>query len=77
MADRGNQKPKKPPILGQSHALSDVEGAMIQQMIREGSNSSRQLYIPQQDLAQEATTHMSPEAEAVIAESRVRDILNM
>ena len=52
MADRSNQKPKKSPILGQSHGLSDVEGDMIQQMIREGSHSSRELYIPEQDLAQ-------------------------
>ena len=50
---------------------------MIQQMIREGSNSSRELYIPEQDLAQEATTRMSPEAEQVIADSRARDILYM
>jgi len=77
MADRSNQKPKKSPILGQSHGLSDVEGTMIQQMIREGSNSSRELYIPEQDLAQEATTHLSPEAEQVIADSRVREILQM
>ena len=50
---------------------------MIQQMIREGSNSSRELYIPEQDLAQEATTQMSPEVEQVIADSRARDILYM
>ena len=77
MADRSNQKLKKSPILGQSHGLSDVEGAMIQQMIREGLHSSRELYIPEQDLAQEATTHLSPEAEQVIADSRVREILQM
>src|SRR5260370_2882475 len=77
MVDRRNQKAKKPPILGQSHGLSDIEGEMIQQLIREGSHSSRELYIPQQDLAQEATTHMRPEAEQVIADSRVRDILLM
>jgi len=28
---RGNQKPKKSPILGQSHGISDIEGEMIQQ----------------------------------------------
>jgi hypothetical protein len=77
MADRSNQKPKKSPILGQGHGLSDVEGAMIQQMIREGLHSSRELYIPEQDLAQEATTHISPEAEQVIEDSRARDILHM
>lgn len=74
---RGNQKPKKSPILGQSHGLSDIEGEMIQQMIREESHSSRELYIPAEDLAQEATTQMSPEAEKVIEDSRVRTILYM
>ncbi|TMD53610.1 MAG: hypothetical protein E6I93_08290 [Chloroflexi bacterium] len=74
---RGNQKPKKSPILGQSHGLSDIEGEMIQQMIREESHSSRELYIPAEDLAQEATTQMSPEAEKVIEDSRVRAILFM
>ncbi|HVB73136.1 MAG TPA: hypothetical protein VNE38_06220 [Ktedonobacteraceae bacterium] len=77
MVDRSNQKPEKSPILGQSHGLSDVEGQMIQKMIREGSHSSRELYIPAEDLAQEATTHLKPEAARVIDNSRVRDILNM
>ena len=74
---RGSQKPKKSPILGQSHGLSDIEGEMIQQMIREESHSSRELYIPAEDLAQEATTQMTPEAEKVIEDSRVRTILQM
>jgi len=74
---RGNQKPKKSPILGQSHGISDIEGEMIQQMIREESHSSRELYIPAEDLAHEATTQMSPEAEKVIEDSRVRTILHM
>jgi hypothetical protein len=74
---RGNQKSKKSPILGQSHGLSDIEGEMIQQMIREESHSSRELYIPEEDLAQEATTQMSPEAEQVIEDSKVRAILYM
>ncbi|HEV2583101.1 MAG TPA: hypothetical protein VGT44_19730, partial [Ktedonobacteraceae bacterium] len=52
-------------------------GDMIQQMIREESHSSRQLYIPAQDLAAEATTSMSPEAAQVIADSRVRTILQL
>ena len=80
MADNRNnrsQKPKKPPILGQSHGLSDIEGEMIQQMIREEQRSARELYIPSEDLAQEATTQMSPEAAQVIADSRVRTILQM
>jgi hypothetical protein len=65
------------PILGQGHSLSDAEGEMIKQMIREEQHSSRALEIPQQDLAQEATTHLSPEAERVINTSRVREILHM
>ena len=80
MADnpnRGGQKPNKSPILGQGHGLSEEEGQMIQQMIREESHSARELYIPQQDLAQEATTHMSPEAAQVIVDSKVRIILHM
>jgi hypothetical protein len=72
-----NRKPKKSPILGQSHGISDIEGEMIQQMIREEQHSARELYIPAEDLAQEATTHMSPEAAQVIADSRVRIILQM
>jgi hypothetical protein len=78
-ADRRQKadKPKKAPIFGQSHSLSDVEAQMIQQMIREESHSSRKQYIPQEDLAEEATTRLSPEAAQVIAESRVRDILQM
>ncbi len=80
MADNrnhSNQKPKKPPILGQSHGLSDIEGEMIQQMIREEQRSSRELYIPPEDLAQEATTQMSTEVAQIIADSRVRTILQM
>lgn len=72
-----NEKSRKNPIFGQSHGLSELEGEMIQQMIREESHSSRKLYIPAEDLAAEATTRMSPEAEQVIAESRVRTILQM
>jgi hypothetical protein len=65
------------PILGQGHGLSDEEGEMIKQMIRQEQHSSRALEIPPQDLAQEATTHLSPEAERVINASRVREILHM
>ncbi len=67
----------KGPILGQGHGLSDEEGRMIQQMIREEQHSSRQLYIPQEDLAQEATTTMSPPTARVIAASRVRQVLDL
>jgi hypothetical protein len=73
----GRQKPRKDPILGQSHGLSDEEGLMIQQMIREEQHSARALHIPPQDLAQEATTQMSPEAAQVIAASKARVILQM
>ena len=72
-----NRKPQKSPILGQSHGLSDIEGDMIQQMIREEQHSARELYIPAEDLAQEATTQMSPEAAQVIEDSRVPMILQM
>jgi hypothetical protein len=72
-----NRKPKKSPISGQSHSISDTEGEMIQQMIREEQHSARELYIPAEDLAQEATTQMSPEAAQVIADSQVRIILQM
>ncbi len=80
MADHSNKsdrKQKKSPILGQSHSLSDIEGEMIQQMIREEQHSARELYIPKEDLAQEATTQMSPEVARVIADSRVQIILQM
>ena len=79
MADyrNNNRKPKKPPILGQTHGLSDVEGEMIQQMIREEQHSARELYIPAEDLAPEATTQMSPDTAQVIQDSRVLTILQM
>jgi hypothetical protein len=67
----------KPLILGQSRSLSDQEAAMIQRMIREEQHSSRALEIPQEDLAQEATTRMRPEVAEVVAASRVREILQL
>jgi hypothetical protein len=75
--DRGRQRPAKAPILGQGHGLSDEEGEMIKQMIREEQHSARALEIPREDLAQEATTQMSPEAARVINASRVRQVLEM
>ncbi len=69
--------PEKSPILGQGHGLSEEEGQMIQQMIREEQHSSRQLYIPKEDLSQEATTQMKPEVAQVIRASRVREVLHM
>ncbi|MBA2679514.1 MAG: hypothetical protein H0U76_14095 [Ktedonobacteraceae bacterium] len=71
------RRPQKPSILGQSRTLSDVEGEMIQQMIREEQHSARALQIPEGDLAQEATTTLSPEAALVIEASRVDQILYM
>jgi hypothetical protein len=76
-SSRGGARPRRSPILGQSHSLSDLEGQMIQQMIREEQHSARELFIPEEDLAQEATTQMSAEAERVVAESNVLTILQM
>ena len=76
-SDRAGQPPRKSPILGQGHGLTDEEGEMIQQMIREEQHSSRHLYIPQEDLSTDATTQMSPETSRVIAASRVQQILHM
>ena len=75
--NRNGQRPGKSPILGQGHGLSDEEGAMIQQMIREEQHSSRELYIPEQDLDAGATTQMSPEAAQVIEDSQLPKILHM
>jgi hypothetical protein len=50
---------------------------MIQQMIREEQHSSRELFIREEDLAQEATTSMSAEAARVVAVSKVLAILQM
>ncbi len=79
MVDYGknNRKPKKSPILGQSHGLSDIQGEMIQQMIREEQHSARELYIPAEDLAHSATTQMLPATAQVIQDSRVQTILQM
>ncbi len=76
-SNHGKQQSGKAPIVGQGHGLSDTEGQMIQQMIREEQHSSRSLHIPSEDLAQEATTQMSLETARVINASRVRDVLNM
>ena len=76
-SDRGRQRPNKSPILGQGHSLSDEEGAMIQQMIREEQHSSRALHIPEQDLDAGATTKMSPEAAEVMTDSKLPMILYM
>ena len=77
--ERGSEHARsgRDPILGQSHGLSDLEGRMVQQMIREEQHSSRELFIPEEDLAQEATTTMSPETAQVVQESKVLTILHM
>jgi hypothetical protein len=75
MADRTDGQDQKGPIFGQSHSLPKDEAESINQMIREVQNSSRQLTIPREDLAQSATTTMAPEVARVVAESRVLDIL--
>ena len=74
---RGVPPSNREPILGKSHGLTDEEGEMIQQMIREEQRSARALHIPPEDLAQEATTHMSPEVARVIKASRVQEVLRM
>src|SRR5579859_4341726 len=76
-SNRGGARAQRNPILGQSHGLSDFEGQMIQQMIREEQHSARELFIPEEDLAQEATTSMSPETARVVEASRVLVILHM
>jgi hypothetical protein len=70
-------KSGKEPILGQGHGLSNEEGDMIKQMIRNEQHSSRELFIPQQDLAQEATTSMSPPTAQVIEASQIRPMLEL
>jgi hypothetical protein len=75
--NNGGARAGKAPIIGQGHSLSDEEGAMIQQMIREEQHSARELYIPADDLASGATTTMSPETAQVIEESKLRKILNL
>lgn len=62
-------------ILGQPHSLSENEATSVNEMIREVQNSDRQLSIPREDLAGEATTTMAPEVARVVNESRVLDIL--
>jgi hypothetical protein len=74
---RAGQRADKPPILGQGHGLSDEEGEMIQQMIREEQRSARALHIPAKDLDAQATTQMSPEVARVMEESRLPQILRM
>jgi hypothetical protein len=75
MADSNNSAGGKPKILGVAHDMTDEEADGIAQMIQEAQHSARQQTIPREDLAESATTTMSPEVERVVAESHVRDIL--
>jgi hypothetical protein len=66
----------KTPIYGQSRPLSDEEAEGITQLIQDAQQSSRLQYIPAEDLSPEATTQMAPEVARVVAESKVRAILD-
>ena len=72
---RGQGQNGRRKILGQSHYLSEDDATSVNEMIREAQQSDRQLTIPREDLAQEATTTMAPDVARVVAESRVLDIL--
>src|SRR2546423_14986778 len=67
---------RKAPILGQPHSPSDEEAQGITEMILEAQGPSRQLTIPSEDLAEGATPRMRPEAQPVVTESKVLDILH-
>lgn len=75
MAYGNNPAGGKPKILGQPHDISDEEADDIAQMIQDAQHSARQQTIPREDLAESATTSMSPDVERVVGESHVRDIL--
>lgn len=68
--------PQKNPIFGESRGLSDDEAQYVQEMIQEAQQSSRGLTIPKADLAESATTRLTPDAAKIIDESKVRLILN-
>ncbi len=68
--------PQKQPIFGESRGLSDEEAQYVQEMIQEAQQSSRNLFIPQEDLAASATTQLNADAAKIIQESKVRLILN-
>ena len=75
MADRRDGRNPGGPIFGQSHSLPKEEADSVNEMIREVQNSDRKLTIPQEDLAQSATTTMAPDVARVVRESHVLDIL--
>ncbi|WIG57980.1 MAG: hypothetical protein OJF49_000725 [Ktedonobacterales bacterium] len=76
MGNRDDASMRKPNILGQPRSLSNDEAQDITDMIREAQGSHRQLTIPQEDLDEQATTHMAPHVEQIVDASHVRDILN-
>lgn len=75
MADPTQDPTQQAKILGQPHFLSEDEANQVNEMIREVQRSERQLTIPREDLAQEATTRMAPDVARVIHESKVLQIL--
>jgi hypothetical protein len=75
--DTDAQRQGKPMIYGQSRPLGDEEAEGITQMIRDAQQSARQRTIPPEDLDTRATTHMAPNVARVVAESKVRLILEM
>lgn len=76
MSSGAGRNPEKPKILGQSRSMTDDEAQSVTQMIREAQKSDRQLSIPSEDLAEQATTAMRPEVAEVVAQSHVREILD-
>lgn len=66
---------RRRPIVGKSRGLRDEEAEAIRDMILDAQGSSRNLVIPNDDLASEATTQMSPEVQRVIDESGVQVLL--
>jgi len=75
MANQDDGRDQRAKIIGKSHFLSEDEATNVNEMIREARNSDRQLTIPREDLAREATTTMAPEVARVVTESHVLDIL--
>jgi hypothetical protein len=75
MANPIDDATQKPKILGQPHYLREDEANQVNEMIREVQRSDRQLTIPKEDLAQEATTRMAPETARVVGQSKVLQIL--
>ena len=75
MAGDNGQQGGKPQIVGQSRRLTDDEQQDVTSLIRDAQRSQRASSIPQRDLDAQATTQLGPEAAKVIAESKVKLIL--